>query len=584
MLIFFLATFYFFFPAHLGFEGSRDPAQNITSWPQWSGDIRNNHNLTPVNPFLAKHNVDGLKVAWTYPTLNNVVSPPTYKDGTIYFTETASVSLLTGLFSSGRLHAVDASTGKRRWVNEIQTYTKSPMRNFSRSSPAIVGNTLVIGDSINNIKFIARSALPYVGLIGTSVMGINRHTGKLLWKTVVEKHFASRITMSPVIYDNKVFVGVSSQESEIPAIRRTLYKCCSFRGSLVALDVNTGKLLWKTPMIGANVKEVAGVPVWGSSPPIDTKRRRIYIGTGNNYNASKAMIKCYILERQLNQLSENEATIKCARLHDSPDNRFDALVALNIDTGKIIWTKKTNAYDAWNVGCGSSFTTFPPPVEKICPNPPGPDGDFAQAPMLITTKIKGRSVDLLLAGQKNGMFWALNAENGSTVWSKQVGPGGKLGGHQWGSATDGERVYFQTTNFEHKPIRLEVGLYKGRTIKGGYWGALDARTGELIWQTPDPATAYPLTGKIKHILYGEKLGLGYFAAPMGALTYYNDMIFAGSLSGYMVALDADNGRILWQKKNKGSVVSSPSIVDDTIFWGMGYHMGFSGSEVMALRP
>lgn len=559
----------------------RGPAAVSDGWPQWSGDIRNHHNLTPPYPALGSHNVDGLRVAWSYPTPNSVVSPPTYKDGTIYFNDVSKTSL-GGLFTGGHLHAVDARTGQLKWKQKVQDYTKNHLRDFSRSSPAIAGNALVIGDSLNNLKFIERSLLPYVGLSGTSVISINRNNGKMFWKTEVEKHFASRITMSPVIFEDKIFVGVSSLESEIPAIRRQLYKCCTFRGSMVALDFKTGKLLWKTPMIGANVKELAGAPVWGSSPPIDVKRRRIYIGTGNNYNNSKAVMTCYQRERKAG--AQVRAALEKCKVHDSPDNRFDAIVALNLDTGAIVWTKKTMIYDSWNVGCGSSFTSFPPPVESVCPTPEGADGDFAQAPMLIPATINGKSIDLIVAGQKNGMFWALNAENGATVWSKQVGPGGKLGGHQWGSATDGVRVFFQTTNFEHKPIQLEAGLYKGKTIHGGFWGALDPKTGNILWQTPDPATAFPLTGNLSHILYGKKLGLGYFAAPMGALTYYNKMIFAGSLSGYMVALDALTGKILWQKKNEASVVSAPSIVDDTLFWGVGYHMGFAGNEVMALKP
>ncbi len=566
------------------FSSDRSPAQAITAWPQWSGDIKNNHNLTPENPLLSTQNVSGLTKLWSFPTPNSVVATPTLKDGTLYFTDVAKLSL-EGLFTGGRLYAIDTATGKKRWSQEIEHYTKSGLRNFSRTSPAISGNALVIGDSINNVKFIAQALVGFHNLPGTSVMAINRHTGELFWKTEVESHFASRITMSPVIFDNKVFVGISSQESEIPLVRGATYKCCSFRGSMVALSLTTGKILWKTKMIDDSVKEVAGAPVWGSSPPIDVKRRRIYIGTGNNYNTSRAFLACFNNEHQTNRLSVNEATTKCASIHDSSGNRFDSIVALNLDTGKIVWSRKTIAYDAWNVGCGSSFTPLTIRNEKVCPRPEGIDSDFAQAPMLITTKYQGQELDLLVAGQKNGMFWAVRADNGDLLWKYQVGPGGKLGGHQWGSATDGKRIYFQTTNLEHKPVTMIAGRYKGQTIKGGFWGALNVLTGKVIWQTPDPATAYPLKGEgINHIMYGLNLGRGHFAAPMGALTYYNEMVFAGSLSGLMVAMDASTGTILWKKQNKGSVVAAPSIVDDVLYWGVGYHMGFAGNEVMALRP
>lgn len=564
------------------FASGRDPASSVNEWPQWSGDRRNHHNLTPERPLIDRTNVKDLRQSWSFKTPNSVVATPTYKDGVLYFTDVAKTSI-GGLFSGGRLFAVDASSGRKLWSEEVKKYTQSELRNFSRSSPALSGNSLVIGDSINNLKFIAQSLVSYRGLPGSSVIAIDRRTGTMLWKTVVEAHFASRITMSPVIFENKVFVGVSSQESEIQAILGDSYKCCTFRGSMVALDLATGRILWKRTMIDRDIAEVAGAPVWGSSPPIDVRRRRIYVGTGNNYNASLAMKKCYALERLDATVSVNQAVRKCAALHDSAGNRFDALVALDLDSGDIVWSKKTMVYDAWNVGCGSIISPLARRSEKACPKPEGMDADFAQAPMLLTIELEGTPTDILVAGQKNGMFWAVRADTGETIWHAQVGPGGKLGGHQWGSATDGKTIFFQTTNMEHQPITLTAGTQKGKIIHGGFWGALDAKTGKLLWQTPDPATKFPLKGEgLFHILYGVNLGRGFFAAPMGALTYYNKLIFAGSLSGTMVALDATDGRILWSQQNKGSVVSAPSIVNDTLYWGVGYHMGFAGNEVLAL--
>lgn len=547
------------------------------TWPQWSGDRWNHHNLTPATPRLSAQNVHLLKPSWVIETSSSVVETPTVADNTVYFTDIAKISVV-GLFSGGYLYSADATTGHVKWSEKIGTYTKSGLRNFSRSSPAISGDKIVIGDSLNNLKFIARSLGAYVNMKGTSVLAINRHTGKLLWKTEVESHFASRITMSPVIYNNQVIVGVSSIESEIPAVRRQLYACCTFKGSLVSLDLNTGKILWKTKTISENLKEFSGAPVWGNSPPIDVKRNRIYIGTGNNYNPPKAMLACYINEKKLNQLPEEAIVKKCAAAHDSEENLFDSLIAIDLATGKIIWSRKTLVYDSWNVGCGSKFTSFPPRSERICPKPEGMDGDFAQAPMLIKNPITGE--DVLVAGQKNGMFWSLRAEDGKVLWSKQIGPGGKLGGHQWGSATDGKTIFYQTTNLEHNEVTMEVGLFKGQKIKGGYWGALNLQNGELLWQTPDPSTKFPLLGeKINHLIYGKNLGRGYFAAAMGPLTYYNGMIFAGSLTGEMLALDSSSGKILWSFKAKGSVVSAPSIVNDQLFWGAGYHLGFEDNKL-----
>ncbi len=545
------------------------PTVFASDWPQWSGDQRNHHDMTPERPVLSPANVKNMKVRWVTTVDSSIVDTPTVAEGKIYFNDIAKVAV-EGIFTGGHLYSADAATGNILWKQKIDTYSGSAVRNFSRTSPAISGNRLVLGDSLNNIKFIVRLMVARKSIPGTSVIAVNRTTGKLLWKTIVEDHFASRITMSPVIHGNQVFVGVSSIESEIPAVKGELYQCCTFKGSFVSLDLTTGKLLWKTPMIAAGLED-SGAPVWGNSPPIDVKRNRIYIGSGNNYHATKAMMNCYMEGMKKDPKRETEITISCAQKHDSPENRFDTLSALDMKTGKIIWSVKTNIYDAWNVGCGSKFTNFPRRNERICPKPEGTDGDFAQAPMLLT--ISGK--DILVAGQKNGMFWALDAETGKTIWSKQVGPGGKLGGHQWGSATDGKKVFFQTTNLEHNEI-----VINGKTIRGGYWGALDALTGEILWETPDPNTVFPLKGEgIDHWIYGKDLGRGYFAAPMGPLTYYNGLVFGGSFSGLMVAMDASSGEILWKHVTKGSVVTAPSIVNDQLFWGVGYHLGFQDDKL-----
>lgn len=549
-------------------------------WPQWSGDLLNHHNLTPERPLISRENVSALRPRWITPVKNSVITTPTVKDGMVYLTENALIGP-EGFVGGGSLYAVHAQSGKVLWKNGIGKYTKSSIRDFSRSSPAISGDLLVLGDSLNNMKFLVKMLVRNETIPGTSMMAVNRHTGKLIWKTVVEDHFASRITMSPVIYEGKVFIGVSSIESEIPSVRGTSYPCCTFRGSFVALDLRTGKILWKTKTIPESLKEFSGAPVWGNSPPVDVKRGRIYIGTGNNYSNTSAFRACYKKGMESKPPTDEAVVRACAEKHDSPENRFDSLIALDMRTGKIIWTLKTNIYDAWNVGCGSKFTELPRRNPKICPVPEGADGDFAQAPMLITTD---DGTDLLVAGQKNGMFWAVRAEDGKVLWKKQVGPGGKLGGHQWGSATDGKLVYFQTTNLEHNEIKLEAGPEKGKVIRGGYWGALVARTGELVWQTADPATAHPLNGEgINHWIYGLNLGKGYFAAPMGPLTYYNGLIFAGSLSGLMVALDTRDGKILWRQETKGSVVSAPSIVNDQLFWGSGYHLGFQDNKLYSFE-
>lgn len=351
----------------------------------------------------------------------------------------------------------------------------------------------------------------------------------------------------------------------------------------MAFNADTGELLWKTyttPDNGGALDQFSGVSVWGSSPVIDKERNRLYIGTGQNYKVPAPYMDCLQAAEAIVDEGEREDAIRlCHQLHDSPDNHQDSILALNLDNGEIEWSFKTLDYDAWTLACGGVVGLLPllPPYAPECPNPEGPDYDFAQAPMLFKTP-SGR--ELLGAGQKSGVFWALDPDNGSLVWSTVVGPGGKVGGHMFGAATDGKKIYVQTTNLEHHIVLLKDGV---TVVNGGYWSALDAETGTILWQTPDPTSALPLQGGIFQPYMGAGLGPGFFAAPQGPLTLANSVVYAGSMDmeGHMYALDAETGEILWRYASGGSVNTAPTVINGVLYWGSGYRNGFDNDKFYA---
>jgi len=149
-------------------------------------------------------------------------------------------------------------------------------------SPAIDGNQVIIGDILNS-KQVHN---------GANVMSVDRQTGTLRWITQVDAHPAAEITGSPVVFDGVVYIGVSSNEETL-ALDPT-YPCCSFRGSIVALDEKTGAMLWKTfdmPDNGGRPGGYSGGAVW-QPPAIDPKRGTLFIGTGNNYTAPADVEAC----------------------------------------------------------------------------------------------------------------------------------------------------------------------------------------------------------------------------------------------------------------------------------------------------
>jgi polyvinyl alcohol dehydrogenase (cytochrome) len=167
--------------------------------------------------------------------------------------------------------------------------------------------------------------------------------------------------------------------------------------------------------------------------------------------------------------------------------------------------------------------------------------------MLFTVKgPNGMPRDLVGAGQKSGQFWALNPDSGAVVWETQVGPGGTLGGLEWGSATDGDLIYVAETNINQTPWTLP----NGTTVTSGFWSALDAATGQILWQTPDPQDAIDT----------------------GPVTGANGVVYACSMDpdGYMYAMDSSTGNILWSFASGGSCNSGAAISGGMVFWGSGY--------------
>jgi polyvinyl alcohol dehydrogenase (cytochrome) len=385
-------------------------------------------------------------------------------------------------------------------------------------------------------------------LAGANVMAVRRGTGELLWNTKVDDHPAALITQSPVVYQDVVYVGVSSIEEQYAATT-TPYVCCSFRGSMVALDKDTGAILWKTYMLpGAEAPGFAGGAVWGSTPVIDPARGSVYITTGNDYTVPRAVLDCQAM-------ATPEAVKSCVdAVPGSADNHFDSVLSLNLRTGAIKWSRAMVPFDSWNIAC----VFAQPGNEANCTQPSGEDFDFGQGPTLF--EVAGgatRRRQLLGAGQKSGMYWALDPDDGTVVWSTQVGPGGSLGGLEWGSAIDGTRIYAAVANSTGKPWTLS----NGQMTTSGFWSALDPATGSLLWQVAgEPAVK---------------------SSNQGPVSVANGVVYAGTVdpAGTMYALDAATGDTLWTFVSGGSVNSGAAIVDGTVYWGSGY-----GVRGIGIRP
>lgn len=459
-------------------------------WVVAGHDVGNTRDATTEH-VIGPRSVSGLSAAWSLTTGGNMRVTPTVADGTVYSPD-----------ETGTLWAVDAHTGKVRWSHSISDYTGTADSSV-RTSPAVYGDELVFGDT----------DLGH----GADVMAVDRRTGRLLWRTQVESHVASLITSSAVVYQGTVYVGVSSAE-EVAATAPG-YQCCSFRGSVVALNAATGHLLWKTYTVPVGY---TGGSVWGSAPAIDTRNNLVYVGTGNNYTAPAGVCA-------------EPGQTGCTP--PSVDDHADSILALDRTTGQLRWFRSTMTNDVFTDVCSAK-------PDVAC----GPDFDFGSGPNLIQLP-SGRQ--LLGIGQKNGVYWALDPNTGSVVWHTIVGPGSALGGIEWGSATDGRRIYVAEANFFGATYQITSASGVTSTINGGSWAALDAATGRILWQVADPQDA----------------------VDPGYVSTANGVVYAGSTADTgdnMYALDARTGRVLWGFASGGPVISGAAIVDGWVYWGSGY--------------
>ena len=243
--------------------GPAGAAPGGTGWNSAGGD-RQNTRYAASEAKISPSTVGGLTQKWVVTTGGDVSATPAVDNEKVYFPDWA-----------GNLYAVDKGSGGVVWQKKISDYTGIP-GDKARATPAFTDNTLVIGNQG-----------PFGG--GGAVMAISKASGALLWKTQVDSQPSAIITQSATIFDGVVYVGVSSLEEAIAAFVPG-YICCTFRGSMAALDLATGRILWKTYLTPS--ADFPGNAVWGSSPAVDTKRRSVYIGTGNNYNVPDTVLAC----------------------------------------------------------------------------------------------------------------------------------------------------------------------------------------------------------------------------------------------------------------------------------------------------
>ncbi|HEY2677575.1 MAG TPA: PQQ-binding-like beta-propeller repeat protein [Steroidobacteraceae bacterium] len=455
---------------------------SASDWPILGLD-ENSSRFQP-NPGLKAADVPRLKVKWAFSMTGG--GQPIVVGDWLFITN-----------RGGKFYALDAKTGCVHWAVEDASSRTTPMVVKSSISPS--GWATFIG-------------------VGKRVMrAFDAQSGKEIWHSEsLENHIASNITGTPVVSGDQVFVPISSGE-EVVAMQPK-YSCCTFRGSVAALDLKTGQKQWQTFMIteplaptrvnanGVQMQGPAGAPVW-ASPTVDAKRGLIYVVTGDSYT-------------------------------DAATEGDDAIVALDMNTGKVRWKNQVTSNDNFIVGCSG------PGKPANCPTPTGPDFDFGATPILF----KHGNKQVLIAGQKSGIVYGVDPDSGRTLWKTAVGAGSPLGGVEWGIGADLKTIF--VPNSDIGEIFNEFARAAGASPpvpentapgKPGL-SALDPFTGKIVWYTPAPSAPCHYAGdRSKDFTKGACV-----RAQSAAPAVMPGIIFSGTLDGWFRAYDTANGKIVWE--------------------------------------
>jgi len=486
------------------------PLTNLNGWNGWGIDLNNSRFQPTAAAGLRAEDIPKLKVKWAFgfPDAVSVAAQVTAVGGRLFFGS-----------ANGTVYSLDARSGCVYWTFHAESQVRAAI------SVAALGRG----------QYTA-----YFGDGGTTVYAVNARNGQLLWKTKLDTHPMAGITGAPKLYGSRLYVGVRSGGEEMAA-GNPKYPCCTFRGSLAAVDAATGRLVWKTFTItdppkqlkkssaGTDLFGPSGAGIW-SSPTIDVKRKAVYVGTGNNYS-------------------------------DPPTNTSDALIAFDLDTGSMRWAKQLTA-DAWNMSCAQ-------PGKPSCPDNPDRDVDIGSSPILRT--LPGGK-EILLVGQKAGVVFGMDPDQlGEILWHTEIGKGGPMGGIQWGMAADAEKVYAPLSDIIPGP--------------GGGLFALKIATGEQAWSVPP---ADPACRQTK----------GCSPAQSAAASLIPGVVFSGSFDGHLRAHATANGKLIWDldtlhdyetvngvKAHGGSMnVAGPAIGGGMMFVNSGYNVlvGMPGNVLLAL--
>jgi len=498
--------------AQVAYNRLLNAASEPQNWLTYSGSFASQRYSTLAQ--ITPENVKDVALQWAFQqrSTEKFESTPLVADGVMYLTQ-----------APNDIVALDAATGEIKWL-----YNYTPARDSRPCCGRVNRGVAILGNTV------------YMATIDAHLVAVDARDGKLLWDHEVAKaNSGYAMTHAPLIIKDKVIAGVAGAEFGI-------------RGFIAAFDAATGKEAWRfytIPGKGEPGSETwagdswmhGGASVWMTGS-YDPETNLTYWGIGNpgpDYNSDKR----------------------------GGDNLYsDCVVALDAETGKLKWYFQFTPHDDF-------------------------DFDAVQVPVLANVNWQGQPRKVLLWGNRNGFFYALDRTTGKylrgtpfvkVTWATGLDEAGRpmrangavptaagtdifpsqSGGTNWFSpsfsphtgwfyvnAWEGVHASYTKTDAEYqegerftggapKPTRpgLRAGQVTNKREEDGYGAvrALDPVTGEKKWE-------FKMTD----------------VTQSGILTTATDVLFTGGREGFFQALDARTGKLLWRVNAGGEVAMGP---------------------------
>lgn len=495
---------------------SFDRAKSLPSWQGWGNGVANHRFQPAAAAKLAASDVPRLKLKWAFaiPGVIRAYAQPAIVAGTAFFGTAAD-----------EVYALDAQTGCIRWRFGADAGVRSAIQ----------------------VAEVGGRWLAFFGDLRGQFYALDAKSGAPVWKLAVETHRMAYITAGAALHEGRLYVGTASREETALDAE---HACCTFRGSVSAIDAASGKLLWKRHTIdeprprmddgtgrGFMLWGPAGGAVW-ATPTVDPVRRLLYVATGNAYSGP-----------------EPKTT--------------NALMAMDLADGAIRWVQQMSTNDVGTIPCQT-------PGQKQACKSGAPDHDFGSSAVLLTLS-GGKRV--LAAGQKSGIVHGVDPDQGGRIlWQTRIGKGGYEGGIEFGMASDGKLIYAPLSDFRFTgAAKTEPGAQpsifgmkmKVDPAEGGGLFALDPATGAIKWNAP-PADCQGRDG--------------CSPAQTAAASVIPGVVFSGAIDGHLRAYSTADGRVLWDFDTirdydavngipgKGGAIDGPGpvIADGVVYTNSGY--------------